>query len=199
MDFSLRDMNIGWNLGNDIEQGVNLDSSLCLSEERPLEQAQAKVYGGGVKGIELPMQNELPVQPFALSKTDHIVGELLEYPVIPVGVGVGNIAEPDVSAAKTEMVTLVLDGINDADDFSEAVATGKLPEHHYKKLVPTRKRLYVPVTTVLLDYSIKDSLRQKLYEPAEKVFSAIHAVQDYIQTAKMHNQFKSTRAVFTYN
>ena len=67
MDFSLRDMNIGWNLGNDIEQGVNLDSSLCLSEERPLEQAQAKVYGGGVKGIELPMQNELPVQPFALS------------------------------------------------------------------------------------------------------------------------------------
>ena len=199
MDFSLRDMNIGWNLSYHIKQGVNLDSSLGLSEERPLEQTQAEVYGSGVKSIELSMQNELPVQPLALSKTDHIVGELLEYPVIPVRIGVGNIAELDVSAAKTEMVTLVLDGINDADDFSEAVATGKLPKHHYKKLVPTRKSLYVPVTAVLLDYSIKDSLRQKLYELAEKVFSAIHAVRDYIQTAKMHNQFKSTRAVFAYN
>ena len=178
---------------------MNLDSSLSLSEERPLEQTQAEVYGSGVKSIELSMQNELPVQPLALSKTDHIVGEVLEYPVIPVSIGVGNIAELDVSAAKTEMVTLILDGINDADDFSEAVATGKMPKHHYKKLVPTRKRLYVSVSAVLLDYSIKDSLRQKLYELTEKVFSAIHAVRDYIQTAKMHNQFKSTRTVFVCN
>jgi hypothetical protein len=33
----------------------------------------------------------------------------------------------------------------------------------------------------------------------EKVLSAIHACLDYIQTAKMENQFKSTRAVFSYN
>ena len=199
MDFCLRDMNVGRNLGNDIEQGVHLDSSLLFPEERPLEQAQAKVYGGGVKGIELPVQYELPVQPLALRKTDHVVGELLEYPVIPVGVGVGNIAELDVSAAKSEMVTLILDGVNDTDGFSKAVAAGELSEHHHKKLVPACECLHILVSAVLLDDTIKYSLRQKLNELAEKIFSAIHAVWDFIQTAKMHNQFKSTRAVFAYN
>lgn len=43
--------------------------------------------------------------------------ELLEYPVIPVGIGIGNIAKLDVSVTKSEMVTLILEGINDADDF----------------------------------------------------------------------------------
>lgn len=81
-----------------------------FSEECPLEQTQAEVYGGGVKCIELSMQDKLPVQPLALSKIDHVVGELFKYPVVPVGIRVGNIAELDVSAAKSEMITLILDG-----------------------------------------------------------------------------------------
>ena len=51
------------------------------------------------------------VQPLALSKIDHVVGELFKYPVVPVGIRVGNIAELDVSSAKSEMITLILDGI----------------------------------------------------------------------------------------
>ena len=67
----------------------------------------------------------------------------------------GITAEVDGSAAKTEMVTLVLDGI-------------------------------VSVTAVLLDYSLKNT-------------SAIHAVRDYIQAAKMRNQFKLTRVILACN
>ena len=100
------------------------------------------------------------------------------------------------TATKSEMVTLILDGINDADDFPEAVAAGKLSEHHHKKLVPACECLHILVSVVLPDDSIKYSLRQKLNELAEKIFSVFHAVRDFIQTAKMHNQFKSTRAVF---
>jgi len=39
------------------------------------------------------------------------------------------------------MVTLVLDGVNDANDLPEAIAAGKLSKHHYKKLIPSNIRL----------------------------------------------------------
>ena len=199
MDFCFRDMNIGRYLSHNVEKCVILDSSLCFSEECPLEQTQAEVYGGGVKRIELSMQDKLPVQPLALSKIDHVVGKLFKYPVVPVGIGIGNIAELDVSAAKSEMITLILDGINDTDYFPEAVAAGKLSVHHHKKLIPACEGLHILVSTVLLDDSIEDSLRQKLNELTEKVFSAIHAGLYCSQAAKLRNQFKSTRAIFAYN
>lgn len=132
------------------ERSLQFKSIPLFSEECPLEQTQAEVYGGGVKRIELSMQDKLPVQSLALSKIDHVVGELFKYPVVPVGIRVGNIAELDVS-------------------------------------------------TVLLDDSIEDSLRQKLNELTEKIFSAIHAGLCCFQEANLRNQFKSTRAIFAYN
>ena len=90
-----------------------------------------------------------------LGKTNHIIGEPLEYSVIPASIGVGNIAEFDVSANQFDMITIALDGSNYAANIPEAVATGEYSEHHHKKLDPTRKRIYRPVTTVLLNYSIK--------------------------------------------
>ena len=199
MDFCFRDMNIGRYLSHNVEKCVNLDSSLCFSEECPLEQTQAEVNGGGVKRIELSMQDKLPVQSLALSKIDHVVGELFKYPVVPVGIRVGNIAELDVSAAKSEMITLILDGINDTDYFPEAVAAGKLSVHHHKKLIPACEGLHILVSTVLLDDSIEDSLRQKLNELTEKIFSAIHAGLCCFQEANLRNQLKSTRDIFAYN
>lgn len=199
MDFRFRGMNVGRYLGHDVKQGVDLDASLSRSEERPLEQTQTKINGGGVKSIELSMQDKLPIQPLTLRKIDHIVGELFKYPVVPVRISVGNIAELDVSASKSEMVTLILDGVNDADDLSEAVAAGKLSEYHYKKLVPACERFHIPIASILLDYSIKYSLGQKLNELTEKIFSAIHSGLGYIRTSKLRNQFKSARTIFAYN
>ena len=199
MNFSFRDMNIGRDLCHNVKQRVNFYTSLSFSKECPLEQTQTEVNGCGIKRIELSVQDELPVKPFGLCKVDHIVSELFEYLVISVGIGVSDIAKLYVSSTKTEMVTLILDGINDADDLSKAVAAGKLSEHHHKKLVPACERLHILVSTVLLDDSIKYSLWQKFNKLTEKVFSTIHAGKDYILTAKMGNQFKSTRAVFAYN
>ena len=197
--FRFRDMNVGRDLGNNVKQRVDLDTPLGLSEVSPLEQAQAEINGCGVKRIELSTQDELPVKPLALCKVDHIVSKLLEYPVVPVGIGIGNIAKLDVAATKSEMVTLIFDGINDANDFSKAITAGKLPEHHYKELVPARESLHILVSAILLDDSIKYSFWQKFNELTEKVFSAIHAVCCFIQTANMWIQFKSTRAIFAYN
>ena len=198
MDFSLRDMNVGWYLSHNIKHGVNLDASLRCSEECPLKQTQTQIDCGGVKGIEFSMQDKLPVQSLALRKIDHIVSKLFKYLVIPVRIGVGNIAKLYVSVAKSEMVTLILDGINDANDFSEAVTAGKLSEHHHKKLAPACECLHILVPIVLLDDSIKYSLGQKFNELAENIFSGIHSCLDWIQTVKLRNQFKSARAIFAY-
>ena len=199
MDFGFRNMNVGRYLGHHVKQRVDFDSSLGLPEVSPLEQAQTEVDSRGVEGIELSVQDELPVKPLTLCKVDHVAGELLEDPVVPVGIGISDVAQLDVAAPKTEMVALILDGVNDADDFPKAVAAGKLAVHHYKKLVPARKCLHVPVALVLLYNAIKGSLRQKLNELTEYIFSAIHACRGLIPAAKFGNQFKSTRAIFAYN
>ena len=43
-------------------------------------------------------------------------------------------------AYKSEMITLILDGINDTDYLSEAVATGELSVHHHKNLIQSKTR-----------------------------------------------------------
>ena len=198
MDFSFRNMNVGRYLGHHVKQRVDFDSSLGLPEVSPLEQTQTEVDRCRVEGIELSMQDELPVKPLTLCEIDHMAGELLEDPVIPVGIGIGDVTQLDIAAPKTEMVALTLDGVNDADDFPKATAAGKLAKHHHKKLVPARESLHVPVALVLLYDAIKGSLGQKLNELTEHIFSAIHAFRGLIPAAKFGNQFKSTRAIFAY-
>ena len=199
MDLSFRNVNVGRYLGHYVKQRVDFDSSLGLSEVSPLKQTQAEVDSCGVEGIESSMQLELPVKPFTLSESDHMVGELLEDPVIPVGIGISDVAQLDIAASKTEMVALTLDSINDADDFPKAVAAGKLAVHHHEKLVPACESLHIPVALVLLYDAIKGSLRHKFNELTEHIFSAIHACRGLFPAAKFGNQFKSTRAIFAYN
>lgn len=199
MDFSLRDMNVGRYLGHHVKQRADLDSTLGLSEESPLEQTQAEVNRRGVESIEPSMQLKLPVESLALSESNHMIGKLLKDPVIPVGVGICDVTQLDIAAPKTEMVALILHGVNDVDDFPKAVAAGKLSKHHHQKLVPAREGLHVLVALVLLYDSIKDSLGQKLNELTVDVFSAIHAFQAWLPAAKFGNHFKSIRGVIAYN
>lgn len=199
MDFSLRDMNVCRYLGYHIKQRVDFDTSLGLPKVCPLEQTQAQVNSGRVERIELSIQNELPVNPLTLCEIDHVVGELLEDPVVPVSVGVSHIAELDIAWAETEMITLGLDGVDDTNHFPKTIATGKLTEHHHHQLVPACKGLDVLVSLILLDDAIKDSLGQKAGELTEDVFAAIHVSRDCLPVTKVRHQFKSTRSIFAYN
>ena len=192
-------MNVGRYLGHHVKQRVDFDSSLGLPEVSTLEQTQTEIDCCGVEGIELSMQDKLPVKPLTLCEIDHVTGELIEDPVISVGIGISDVAQLDVATPKTEMAALTLDSVNDADNFPKAVAAGKLAEHHHKKLVPARECLHVPVALVLLYDAIKGSLGQKLNKLTEHIFSAIHAYRGLIPTAKRGNQFKSARASFAYN
>ncbi len=64
-------------------------------------------------------------------------------PIDPVGIGLGNIAKPDVAATKSEMTPNIPDGTNNADGFPKAIATRMLPKHQFEMRPPARERLQI--------------------------------------------------------
>ena len=156
----------------------------------------AEKYLRRIEPIELAIENERPCDSLALGKVNHMVGKLLKYLVISVGVSIGQIAQLYVTATETEMVALTLDGVNDCHNFSETVTACELSEHHDKKLIPTGEMLHPLITFVSLYDTIKDSFRKKTNELTEYVFACIHACPILMSAANMQNQFKSTRDVF---
>jgi hypothetical protein len=192
-------MNVSRYLSYYVKQRVNFDATLVLPEVCPLEQAQAKIYGGGIKRIELPTQLEWPVDSLALSKMNHEKGKLFKYLVVPVHIGIGKIAQFNLPGAKSEMVALVFDGVNYTSDLSEAVTRGQLPIHHDEQLIPTGECLHPFVSVMSLNNHIKNSLWQELYELTEYIFAAVHFCLGLFPGCKMRNEFKSTRGFFAFN
>lgn len=198
MKLRLGNVNVGRNLSDHIKQGVHLDSALGFAEVCPLEQTHAKIYRRRIERVELAIENERPCDSLALGKVNHMVGKLLKYLVIPVGVSIRQIAQLYVTATETEMVALTLDGVNDCRNFSKTITASELSEHHDKELIPTGEMLHPFITFVSFYNAIKDSFRKKTNELAEYVFACIHAYPIQMSAANMRNQFKSTRGVFYY-
>lgn len=193
VEFRFRNVNVCRNLRDHIKQGVHLGSALGFAEVCPLEQTHAEIYRRRIERVELAIENERPCDSLALGKVDHMVGKLLKYLVISVGVSIRQIAQLYVSATETEMVALALDGINDCSDFSEAITARELSEHHDKELIPTGEMLHPFITHMSFYNAIKDSFRKKTDELTEYIFACIHACPILWSEANMRNQFKSTR------
>jgi hypothetical protein len=192
-------MNVSWYLGYNVKQRVNFDATLVLPEVCPLEQAQAKVYRCGVERIELSTQLERSVNSLALSKIDHEKGKLFKYLVVPVNIGVGKIAQFNLSGTKSEMVALVFDRVNDARDLSETVTGSQLPINHNEQLVPAGKCFHPFVSIMSLNNHIKNSLWQEIHELTEYIFAAVHICLGLFPGCKVQNEFKSTRDFFNFN
>lgn len=155
-------------------------------------------YRCRIERIELAIENGRLCDSLALGKVNHMVGKLLKYLVISVGVSIRQIANLYVSTTETEMVALTLDGINNLSNFPETVTARELSEHHDKELIPTGEMLHPLITFVSFYNTIKDSFRKKTNELTEYLFACIHACPILISAVNMRNQFKSTRDVFCY-
>jgi len=116
-----------------------------------------------------------------------------------VGIGVFQSTSGNDALSKTEMVTLILMGCNNAYQFPEAVTSGQLSEHHQQELVPARHGLGPLICILTLHHLVELFLWQKLHELTEYVFSAIHVCLSQFQAAIIRNQFKSFPLVFAHN
>lgn len=191
MDFGLRNMYVLRYLSDHIEKGVNLDSAFSFSETGPFVQAQAQIYCGGVECVELSIQNKFAVYSLGLSQCNHVISEFFEKPVIPVGIGIFQSTSGNDTLAKAEMVTFILMGCNDTNQFPKAVTSGQLSEHHQQELVPARHGLGPLICIITLHHLIKLFLWQEFHELTEYVFSAIHVCLSQFQATMIQNQFKS--------
>ena len=178
MKFCFCNVNVGRNLSDHIKQGVHLDSALGVAEVCPLEQTHAKIYRRRIESVELAIENERPCDSLALGKVNHMVGKLLKYLVISLGVSIRQIAQLYVAATKTEMVTLTLDSVNDCRNFSETITARELSEHHDKELIPTGEMLHPLITFVSFYNAIKDSFRKKTNELTEYVLCLYSCLSD---------------------
>lgn len=198
MKFRFSNVNVGRNLSDNLKQGVHLDSALGFTEVCPLEQTHAEIYRRRIECVEFAIENERLCDSLALGKVNHMVGNLLKYLVISVGVSIRQIAKLYVSTTETEMVALTLDGINDRSDFPESVTACELSEYHDKELITTGEMLHPLISFVSFYNAIKDSFRKKTNELTEYVFACIRAYPILMSAANMRNLFKSTRNVFCY-
>jgi hypothetical protein len=162
MKFRFSNVNVGRNLSDHIKQGVHLDSTLGFAEVCLLEQTHAEIYRRRIERVELAIENERPCDSLALGKVNHMVGKLLKYLVISVGVSIRQIAKLYVSTSETEMVALTLDGTNDRSDFPETVTARELSEHHNKELIPTGEMLHPLIAFASFFNAIKDLLGRKV-------------------------------------
>ena len=191
MDIGLRNMNILRYLGDYIKKGVNLYSAFGLPETGSFVQTQTQIFCSGVKGVELSVQNELAVYPLGLGQCYRVISEFFEKPVIPVSICIFQSTSVNDALAKTEVVTLILMGCNNAYQFPEAVTSRQLSEHRQQEQVSARHGLGPLICIVTLHHLIKLFLWQEFHELTEYVFSAIHVCLSQFQAAMIRNQFKS--------
>ena len=150
VDGSLRYVEECRNLGLQVIKRVDLNPSLRPAEAGPLVNAQAKVHGGRVEGVDVASKLKHVVDPLGTSLADHVVGVFLEDAVVPAGVSLRQVAEC-YAFAKAEMVALVAVGGDDQGQVSQALAVAQLAEHQDEQLVPARERLHIAVPIVLVN------------------------------------------------
>lgn len=173
-DLGVGNVDIDGYLRDDVKQRMRLDACLRLSEVGPGEKAQAEVYRGRVKSIELPIQLERASDAFSLGDGHHMIGKLFKYSIIPSGVGGREVPETELRLAEAQMIALAPVGICYAHELPETVASGKLSVHRHHKMVPAAVPLDVLVSAVLLDYAVEYPLGQHRRDLAEDIGSRIH-------------------------
>ena len=150
VDRSLRDVEERRDLGLQVVKRVDLDPSLRPSEAGPLVNAQAKVHGGRVEGVNVASKFEHVVDPLGTGLADHVVGVFLEDAVVPAGVGLRQVAEC-YALSKAQVIALVAVGGDDQGQVSQALAVAQLAEHQDEQLVPAGERLHIAVALVLVN------------------------------------------------
>jgi len=179
VNFGFSNMKKGWNLSNNIIERMYLDSSFCLAKTRPPKKIQTQIYSSGVKGVESTCDLKFFCNKLSLSNRYHFVSKFLKDLGIPVCICLGKIAARYYGLAESEMIRFRGMCGYYTDQFSKAFTTGQLPEHHDQQLVPATERLYIFVTLIFHNDTIKNSLWKKFNELTENIFSIVHNIRFY--------------------
>lgn len=179
MDCSIGNIDHDWDLSHNIKLCVQFDSGFGASEPGPVIHAHAQINGRGIECIEFATDTEFSVYSRILGKHYHVVGELLEYTPVSMGVASGKYIAVHLILSESEMKRLLAVGSGDIGEFTETAASKKLTEHKDQQLSPIRQ---LPsegfVLNLMFASRLHDSFKfafwQKVNNLAENVSSCIH-------------------------
>lgn len=167
------------NLSYDIKLCVQFDPGLGTPELSPAVHTHTQIDCRGIECIEFTSDAEPTVYSCILGKPYHVIGILLEYVPVSVGVASGkNIAVHRIFS-EPEVKGLLAVGGCDIGKSTQTTAPDKLTEHEDQQLSPIGQLpsecsiLYLMFGTRLHD-SFKFAFWQKVNNLAENVSSCIH-------------------------
>lgn len=167
------------NLCHNIELGMQFNAGLGAPELCPVINTHAKVNRGGIKRVEFAAHAELPVYSGLLSQRYNVIGELLEYMPVAIGIASGENITVHLFLAKAEMKRLLAMCRSNICEFPKASASEQLTEHENKQLspirqLPSKSSVLNIVFGAMLHDSFKFTLWQKVNNLAENISSCIH-------------------------
>lgn len=137
-----------------VVQRVHLYPALVPAKLGPAEHRQAQLDGRRVEGIDIPSEVENLRNPQFTSQFHHEEGVLLEDAIVPLAVGLGQVAARH-PLAEAEVVSFPAMGFHGNHQVAQAFPSRQLSEHHHQHLVPTGERLDIAVSQVLGHYTIE--------------------------------------------
>lgn len=158
-----------------IIQGMKLDASFVFPKFRPPKNIQTKVYGGGIKGINITVNFHLEVifvvaitgfrnQGISKFFVDTIISILVCFPRI----GTVN------CCTESQVIILVLVCLKAEHKITYTVSGGQLSEDHAQHLIPTGECSDFLIFGVLLYQTVKDETGKKTCKLSEDIFALIH-------------------------
>ena len=135
-----------------IQEEMELDGTLGLTEVSPGEKAETKVNGGGIKAEQSVFETEFPLLSGALvaeQVTQMKEDFLIQLPGA-MGIGVGKSALGR-SSAQSQMAELATGDGQAVADLSQALALGQLAKQHGDILVPGGKSLGMAFCPAFMD------------------------------------------------
>jgi hypothetical protein len=92
MNFGFSNMKKSRDLGNNITECMDLNTSFCLAEVRSPKKIQTQIYSSGIESVEPAGNLKLSCNPLTLSNGDHFICKFLKDLVVPVRICLGKIA-----------------------------------------------------------------------------------------------------------
>ena len=162
-------------LGHYIKLCMYLDAGLGASKPCPLKKRHTQVYGGGIKGIVLPVEFKFLINTLLLSKFYHVVCKLFKNMVITELVCLGKHTSVDWGLSKTKMIGFFGMCRSNIRQFTKTVAAIQLTKHKNEQLVPVGQ---IPSLSLIVGFCLnkpfKISFGEKICNLTENVSTIVH-------------------------
>ena len=182
---AIADVNKGGDSSAQIQQSVQLDRRLGRAKWSPAEQAQAKIDGGGVQGvdrsIELDGDRFFGIQAPGTFDQTHGPG-LINAPIAQIqGIGPGR-TRWTLGYAHVKQLGAI--GSKASFDIAQRLAPGQLSKGHDAKQLGATQGTHSRIALVALDDAAKSLPRHKFHDLCKQCLARIHQHLRVVQTRK---------------